>query len=183
MGLDIYKLKVCKPEQKDTVHPNRLHTLSVSDNDLRENKSLSDVFTKFSEFVVEENAEYYNIQSTALKHGIPENWYYSGISILDDCDVMIFSDEENTQRLEIPLEEVDTVMDKCYHLYAVEVGYQRRDCTGPMFEEFFGGGEEFFGIHYTPYNEVLEVAKTYANLNTPLKSWVLEDDEFINFSF
>lgn len=184
MGLDIYKLKVRKLEDTYSVHQNRLHTLTVSAFDLRDNKSLSDVFEKFSEFVIKDKSEYFDIQKTAQKHNVPDDWYYSGLSMLsDDRDVMIFSNEDNTQRIEIAIEDVITCIDDCYTLYAEEVGYQRRDCVGPMFDEFFGGGEEFFGIHYTPFNEVLDVAKTYTVKGSPMETWVLADDEFVNFSF
>lgn len=184
MGLDIYRLKVRHPDDVSSIHPHRLHKLMVSNDDLKENKSLSDVLKKFQLFVTKSQTEYYNIKDTAIKHDIPVSWYYAGLSMLGEKgNVMVFSDENDVHKREIPLEDVVVVIDDCYTLYSEEVGYQRKDCTGPMFDEFFGGGEEYFGIHYTPYNEVLDVAKTYTNPGSSMESWVLLDDEFICFSF
>lgn len=183
MGLDIYKLKVRKKEDKSDVIPSRWRTLIVSDDDLKENKSLSDVFNKFKDFVEKSQAEYYDIKNTALKFSIPDTWYYSGIRTSSNgIEVMVFSDENDVHMREIPLTDALEIIGNCYTLYSEEIGYQRKDCNGPMFDEFFGG-QEFYGIHYTPYNEVLEVAKTYTNPDSPMESWTLNDDEFIDFSF
>lgn len=183
MGLDIYKLRVCHLSEQSKVHRHRWHELTVTDDELKENKSLADVFKKFDSMVVEGVIDCYDIAQTAKENGIPEDWYYTGIDMLSDDGYLKYVDENATRTINIPLEDAVMVQCESFTLYAEEVGYQRGDVSGPMFAELFGGGDEFFGIHYTPFNEVLDVAKTYSNDDTPMKSWVLAEDEFINFSF
>lgn len=183
MGLDIYKLRVRHLSEQSKVHRHRWHELTVTEDDLKENKSLSDVFDKFEPMVIKSKMDCYDIASTAKKHCIPEDWYCIGMDMLSDAGYLKFVDEEATQTINVPLEDAVMVQCESFTLYAEEVGYQRGDVSGPMFAEFFGGGDEFFGMYYTPFNEVLDVAKMYSNDGTPMKSWVLAEDEFINFSF
>lgn len=189
MGLDIYKYKVLSKEEADATVGVRINRISALDEELKENKSLAEVFEKFKDKVQETSDLVYDIVATANKYNIPGDWFYVGSHFENNVIVLRFSEDDfnkpdsNIQTIDVL--ETDAVKEilPVYELFIEETGYQRKDVFGNMYDEFFGGGDEYFGIHYTIHNEVLDVAKTYTYNESPMYSWVLNDDEFVEFSF
>lgn len=186
MGLDIYKIKVVDQRTFDNTIPSLRSRLEVLESEMNDNKSLKDLLLKFQKSVLLETTEVIDLISTAKKNSIPDDWFFSGVDYVDydnQTYAYVFENDERTEKILVSEVDVVIINSPVYVLLGVEVGYQRKNCTGNMFDEFFGGGDEYYGIHFTASNEVLDVAKTYTNEGSPMETWVLSDDEYIDFSF
>lgn len=180
MGLDIYKYKATK----DTSNDSEKYILDPTET----NKSMINLFNKFSDYVIEEDIDFYDWMQSFIKKGLNEEDYdFHGT----DFETYEFKHKQNGAIIEIPYNEIVLQKIKTKVIYCQEVAYQRKGVTLDFYDKFYGNcwyitnksevsedDQQLFVFN----NEVLNEAKKYAEPDAPIQRWCLADDEFVYFS-
>ena len=184
MGLDIYKCKISSTKQEHGF-------ITCSQEEIDSNKSIKELFQKYKNYINIGTEEYIDIEQSLIKFNLSDEWFLSGYEFNEDedsyyavfdCTLPLFDS------VKVLYNELITKDEKVYTLYYTEIGYQRRDYKPGIYADLWGCDQEehdgYYSLNVVTDNSVLELVKMYANENSPLSQWVLNDnDEFIIFDY
>jgi hypothetical protein len=190
MGLDIYKCRVVKVDESEKQNFHKF----ILDSDTT-NKNKIALFEHFKDFVVEEDIEYYDwekvFENLGLNYG---NFFWTYQRFNDEKQEWEFGFKETGTENEISILDSQclSVKKKAPVLYVDTVYgfYQRKQMSMEFYSNYYGGCwyvcdsaiPEDEGIRFAFTNELLDIAKLYAEIGSPITHWTLEKDEFVEFN-
>lgn len=203
MGLDLYKMKVLKKVDFDLLSENeksRFEPMTKYEDE--DNISTLNFFKKFNDYIVVENVEFYDFESKFKELGLDSNNYkqisyssgeYDENDKFDNLEYFEFQNETNKDdTFKLYTKNLKTIFKPVENIYVKEIGYQRKGMKYEFYKEFYGscwyvnGNDTEIQETETKYfvidNEDLNQMKQYAENDEPIKSWKLENDEFIYIS-
>lgn len=184
MGLDIYKCKISSTKQEHGF-------LTCTQEEIDSNKSIKELYQKYKNYVHINTEEFIDIEQSLIKFNLSNEWFLSGYEFNEDknsyyavfdCSLPLFDSRK------VLYDDLVTKDENVYTLYYTQIGYQRRDCKSEIYSELWGCDQDdhegYYSLNVVIDNSVLELVKMYANKNSPLSQWALNDnDEFIIFDY
>lgn len=190
MGLDIYKYRVVKADEDEKENFHKF-TFDLETT----NKNMVALFEHFKDFVVEEVIEYYDWEKTFESLGLNhENYQWTYQRFNDEKQEWEFGYKETGTENEISIlnSQCFSIKKKTPVLYVDNVYgfYQRKQMSVEFYSHYYGGCwyvsdsaiPEDEGIRFAFTNELLDKAKLYAEIGSPITHWTLEKDEFVEFN-